>query len=140
MTVTPGGRGDSVFVGRRDKGPKEKAGQPRAQFVATVAAQLDEMQNGLFERAREFRTANTRRIDQKDEFYAFFTPKNEEKPEIHGGFALSHWNGSAEVEAQLKNDLQVTIRCIPLDAGDGPGTCPFSGQPSQRRVVFGKAY
>ena len=37
------------------------------------------------------------------------------KPEIHGGFALAHWNGTRAVEEQVKNDLKVTIRCIPFD-------------------------
>ncbi len=50
---------------------------------------------GIFiERALEFRDANTRVIDSEQEFYEFFTPKNSGKPEIHGGFALAHWNGS----------------------------------------------
>jgi prolyl-tRNA synthetase len=135
---------DSVFVGRRDRAPKDKGGQPRAQFLATVTAQLDEIQSTLFERAKAFRAEHSRIIDSKDDFYAFFTPKNADKPEIHGGFALAHWNGSPEVEAQIKNDLNVTIRCIPLPgqhgADSGPGTCPFTGDPSPRRVIFGKAY
>ncbi len=46
-------------------------------------------------------------IDSKEEFYDFFTPKNSAKPEIHGGFALAHWNGSREVEEQIKSDLKV---------------------------------
>ena len=54
-------------------------------------------------------------IDTKEEFYDFFTPKNAPKPEIHGGFALAHWNGTRAVEEQIKNDLKVTIRCIPFD-------------------------
>ena len=52
----------------------------------------------------QFRDAHTVKIDTKDEFYAFFTPKSADKPEIHGGFALAHWNGSREVEEQIKND------------------------------------
>jgi len=131
---------DSVFVGRRDRGHKERTSRPRAEFVATVAAQLDEIQAALFERARALREQHTRRIDSKDEFYAFFTPQNAEKPEIHGGFALSHWSGDPAVEERVRSDLNVTIRCIPLDADDEPGTCIISGQPSRRRVVFGKAY
>ena len=59
---------------------------------------------------------------------------------IHGGFALSHWSGESEVEEQVKNDLNVTIRCIPLDAPEEQGACVISGKPSSRRVVFGKAY
>lgn len=131
---------DAVFVGRRDKPPKERAAQPRAEFVATVAAQLDEMQAGLLQRAHAFRQQHTRLIDTKGELYAFFTPTNTEKPEIHGGFAACHWSGDPAVETALKNDLGVTIRCIPMDAEEETGTCPLSGKPSRRRVIMAKAY
>ena len=90
--------------------------------------------------ATEFRDAQTRVIDSKEEFYAYFTPKNANKPEIHGGFALAHWNGSAEVEAKIKEDLKVTIRCIPFAGDKSPGTCPFTGEPSAQRVVWAKSY
>ena len=49
------------------------------------------MQNNMFARALACREANTRTIDNREEFKDFFTPKNEEKPEIHGGFALCHY-------------------------------------------------
>ena len=104
---------------------------------------LDSIQQNLLERARQFRDAHTRVIDSKEEFYDFFTPKNSAKPEIHGGFALAHWNGSREVEEQIKNDLKVTIRCIPLDDTANPpepGVCIFSGEPSRGRVVWAKSY
>lgn len=130
-----------VFVGRRDTG--EKAAFPRAEFVATLPRKLQEIQDNLLARAKKFRADNTREIDTKEEFYEFFTQKNKEKPEVHGGFALCHWNGSPEVEAQIKADLNVTIRCVPLDDEafpPTPGTCPFTGEPSARRVVFAKSY
>ena len=94
----------------------------------------------LLRRATEFRDAQTRRIDTKEEFYEFFTPKNSAKPEIHGGFALTHWNGSAAVEEQIKADLKVTIRCIPFEENPESGTCPFTGEPSAQRVVWAKSY
>jgi prolyl-tRNA synthetase len=128
----------SVFVARRDTG--EKKGQPRSEFVASVAAQLQAIQDNLLARARANREANTRVIDSKDDFYAYFTPKNKDKPEIHGGFALAHWNGDSAIEQQLRTDLSVTIRCIPLDGDLSPGTCIFSGEPSRQRVVFAKSY
>jgi prolyl-tRNA synthetase len=80
------------------------------------------------------------RIDTKEDFYKFFTPQNAAKPEIHGGFALTHWNGSTKVEEQIKTDLKVTIRCIPFDESPEPGTCPFSGEPSRQRVIWAKSY
>ena len=46
------------------------------------------------------------KVDSKEEFYAYFTPKNEEHPEIHGGFALSHWSGEADVEKKIKDGVK----------------------------------
>ncbi|GMU80305.1 MAG: proline--tRNA ligase [Planctomycetota bacterium] len=131
---------DSVFMGRRDKAPKDKAGVPRAELVANITKILDEMQAGLLERARAFRSANTQAIDSEKDFYAYFTPRNAERPEIHGGFAMAHFSGDVEVEEKIRKDLMVTVRCIPLEGSAEPGVCPFSGKPSPRRVVWGKAY
>ena len=80
------------------------------------------------------------KIDSKEEFYAFFTPKNVDKPEIHGGFALTHWDGSAETEEKIKEELKVTIRCIPFESVPEAGICPFTGKPSAQRVIFAKSY
>jgi prolyl-tRNA synthetase len=129
----------TVFVGRRDHEAKAKASYPSAEFVAKASGLLAEIQQDLYARALEFRNAHTRKIDNKEEFYAFFTPKNTSKPEIHGGFALTHWCGDAAVEEQIKTNLKVTIRCIPF-ADTESGTCPFTGKPSKQRVVFAKSY
>ncbi len=82
---------------------------------------------------------HTRPIDSLTDFRDFFTPRNSDKPEIHGGFALCHWHEDAPVEDLLK-ELKVTIRCLPLDGEEEPGRCLFSGKPSSRRAVFAKAY
>jgi prolyl-tRNA synthetase len=129
----------NVAVTRRDQPVKAKEFLSTGDFVSGAPAMLDSIQQTLLERAREFRDANTRAIGTKEEFYDFFTPKNMEKPEIHGGFALAHWSGSREVEEQIKNDLKVTIRCIPFEASE-PGTCPFTGAASPQRVVWAKSY
>ncbi|MCX6958821.1 MAG: proline--tRNA ligase [Verrucomicrobia bacterium] len=134
----------NAAVARRDKGPKEKEFLPSDSLPNRLPEVLAEIQQSLLDRSLAFRKEHTRKIDNKEEFYAFFTPKNPNKPEIHGGFALTHWNGSPEVEAKIKEDLKVTIRCIPEANGDEftdeAGVCPFSGEPSARRVIFGKAY
>jgi prolyl-tRNA synthetase len=128
---------NAVFLARRDTGEKRSA--DRSELVGTVGSLLEEMQTGLYDRALALREANTRKIDTLDEFKEYFTPKNAEKPEIHGGFALCHWSEDPAVDAVLKN-LKVTIRCIPLDVEEEPGTCIFTGKPSTCRAVFGKAY
>ena len=131
---------DSLFVGRRDKSTKERYAQSREEFIGSITKTLDDIQNGLYQRALAFRNKHTIKIDSKKAFYEFFTPKDKNKPEIHGGFAMAHWNGSADVEKQIKQDLKVTIRCIPLEDTDGPGTCIFTGEPSKQRVIWAKAY
>ena len=131
---------NAVEVSRRDQAVKTKESMPVEEFVARVPEILGSIQNSLYQRAKEFRDANTRVIESKKDFYDFFTPKNAAKPEIHGGFALAHWNGSREVEEQIKNDLKVTIRVVPLNDSPEPGKCIFTGEPSARRVVWAKSY
>jgi len=133
----------SVFMGRRDKKPKDKQSIARGEFIANIAATLQDIQDALYSRALAFRTEHTRNIDSKDEFYAYFTPPATKHPNdptpIHGGFAMTHFSGDPKLEAQIKDDLGVTVRCIPLAPGE-PGTCPFTGQPSAKRVVWAKSY
>ncbi|MET0535154.1 MAG: proline--tRNA ligase, partial [Steroidobacter sp.] len=133
---------DALFVGRRDRAPKDKQTIPRAEFVANVVPTLQSIQDSLLERARKYRAQFTQRIDTKEEFYKFFTaprvPENAPTP-IHGGFALTHFCGDGALEKQIKDELSVTVRCIPLDKSE-PGTCPFTGKPSAQRVVWAKAY
>jgi prolyl-tRNA synthetase len=131
---------NAVEVSRRDQAVKAKESMPMNEFVARVPEILGSIQNSLYQRAKEFRDANTRVIESRKEFYDFFTPKDSAKPEIHGGFAFAHWNGSREIEEQIKNDLKVTIRVIPMDNSTEPGKCVFTGEPSARRVVWAKSY
>ena len=133
---------DAVFVGRRDRPPKDKQSVPRTEFVATIDATLESIQDGLHARARAFRDEHTRVIDDRDDFYAFFTTEREREgvpTPIHGGFALTHFSGEVELEQKIKQDLSVTVRCIPLEKSE-PGVCPFTGKPSPQRVVWAKAY
>ena len=130
----------NAAITRRDQPPKQKEFLPQFEIVGRLATILDEIQESLLARATAFRDAHTTVIDSRDEFYAYFTPGNASRPEIHGGFALAHWNGSPEVEAKIKEELKVTIRCIPLEENPEPGACIFTGEPSRRRVVFAKSY
>ncbi len=134
----------SIAVSRRDQPVKAKAFVAAADFPVAVAGLLEAIQLSLLDRAKQFRDENTRVVERKEEFYDFFTAKNSEKPEIHGGFALAHWSGSRQIEEQVKRDLKVTIRCIPFVDGSGQpnesGTCIFSGAPSPQRVVWAKSY
>jgi len=131
---------NSVYVGRRDRAHSDKVSLKRDHFTAEIINILDEIQKNLFERALSFRQEHMTTIDSKNIFQEYFTPSNQDKPEIHGGFALSHWCGSDHCELRIKEDLRVTIRCIPLNNKIEKGDCVYCGKPSDCRVVFAKAY
>jgi prolyl-tRNA synthetase len=131
---------NSVEVSRRDQPVKTKESMPMEELIARAPEILASIQDSLYARAKTFRDTNTCVINSKEEFYDFFTAKNPAKPEIHGGFALAHWNGSRDVEDQIKNDLKVTIRVIPLVDASEAGQCIFTGEPSARHVMWAKAY
>ena len=131
--------GGSVFVGRRDRAPKDKQSIARDQFVAEIADLLDEMQAALLAKAKAFRDANTREITTEAEFVEFFTPKNVEQPEIHGGFASMGFCCDAELEDKIAKEFKVTVRCIPTATADEIVPCVFTGKPG-KRVIFAKSY
>lgn len=130
-------KNDSLFVGRRDQ-PKS-FGMPRVEFVERVSEILEEMQQGLFDKALKLRIDNTQQIGSFEEFKAFFTPKNEGKPEIHGGFAECYFVDCPETDAMLV-PLKVTPRCTPVDQDAEPGVCIFTGKPTKTRGIFAKSY
>jgi len=130
----------AVMLARRDQEPRDKKSVPLVELREHAIQAMLDMQASIYQNAVAFREANTVRIDSRDEFYSYFTPKNAEQPEIHGGFALSHWCGEVACEEQIKDDLKVTVRCIPFDGEAEDGNCVCCGKASRKRVIFAKAY
>jgi prolyl-tRNA synthetase len=126
---------NSLFMARRDTG--EKKGINREAFINTIADILDDIQETLFQRAQAFREANTFSIDEKAQFCDLYKKANGYN---NGAFVLAHWCGSGQCEEKIKQDLSVTIRCIPFDSPDEAGSCIYCGAKSDRRVLFAKAY
>ena len=119
----------TIEVARRDTLTKES--RPIDGIVDHVVLLLDEIQANIYGKALEFRVENTFRVDTWDQF--------KEQIEI-GGFILAHWDGTAETEEKIKDETKATIRCIPLDAPEEQGVDVYSGKPSNRRVIFARAY
>ena len=119
----------TVELMRRDTLEKETV--PLEGIAGRVVNELDLIQKALFDRALEFRKAHTYVCDSYDEF------KNRID---EGGFFLCHWDGTPETEEKIKADTKATIRCIPFEGDETPGTCMVTGKPSKRRVIIAKAY
>jgi len=120
---------NTIEVARRDT--LTKATVSLDNIVDHVHNLIAEIQANIFTKALTFRETNTFKVDTWDQF----------KDQIEkGGFLLAHWDGTAETEVKIKDETKATIRCIPLDAEMEPGKCVYSGGPSNKRVIFARAY
>jgi len=120
----------TVEVARRDT--KEKQVMKMTDVAAAIPNLLDEIQNNIYQKALKFRAEKTTKVDSYEDFKKVLDEK--------GGFVLAHWDGTQETEAAIKEDTKATIRCIPLDAPRESGKCIYSGKPSDKRVLFARAY
>lgn len=121
--------GNTAEVMRRDTLGKETVSLDG--IVDYVANFLEDIQNNIYTKARNFRDSHIFEANSYDEFKELI-----EK----GGFVLAHWDGTTETEERVKEETKATIRCIPLDGDTTPGTCIFTGKPSERRVIFARNY
>jgi len=120
----------TVEVARRDTLSKEVV--PLEGISEYIEKLLDEIQQGIFNKALDFRTKNITKVDTWDEFKDTLKRK--------GGFIWAHWDGTSETEDKIKAETKATIRCLPLENESEEGVCVYSGKPSKQRVLFGLAY
>jgi prolyl-tRNA synthetase len=131
---------NALVLYRRDRPHKEKNLLSLSDCVNSVSSILEDMQSNMLKSSRDFLSQHTvSDISDFEDFKRFFTPKNTEKPEIHGGFVKAKWCGKRDSEAKLA-DLKVTIRCIPLEQSGTEGKCVLTGEKATTDVIFGKAY
>ena len=132
LRLAMGGRdleNGTIELARRDTMTKETVSFDN--IVETIQNLLKEIQDNIYQKALNFRLANTREVNTWEEF------KEEiKKP----GFLMCHWDGTPETEEKIKAETKATIRCIPLEGDKTPGECIYTGKPSAQRVIFAIAY
>jgi prolyl-tRNA synthetase len=120
----------TIEIVRRDT--LEKKTYPIDQIVNIVTDLLEDMQKNIFKKALNYRSEHTYKTDSYEEFKNILDDK--------GGFILAHWDGTEETELLIKEETKATIRCIPFDAPVEEGKCIRTGKPSNKRVLFARAY
>lgn len=120
----------TVELARRDTLTKEVV--PSEGIEQHIKELLGEIQDSIYNRALTYREENTRTVETYDEFKKVLDEK--------GGFIMAHWDGTEETEEKIKQETKATIRCLPVDGPNEPGKCMVTGKPSERRVVFARAY
>jgi prolyl-tRNA synthetase len=125
-----------IVLKRRDTGAKEPVDQ--AALKEKLATALDEMQKGLYARAKERLKANTVLANSLDEVESILKDATAEKG--GGKFVMAHVQDNPACDARLK-EFKATVRNIPLvDEYDGGGKCIITGEPVDRRAVIAKSY
>ena len=118
----------TVRLVRRDTG--EKIDFKAENIIPSVKKILDDIQENLFTRAKNFREENTRDAKSYDEL--------KEIIEKHGGFVRAYFAGTPEDEVKIREDTGATPRCIL--PGDNRGKCFMTGKDGARLTIFAKAY
>lgn len=130
---------------RRDKLWREDAkpnfiGQAKDDFIASAAAELEAIQQSLYEEARERRDAQiVRDVFDLEGLKAYFAEGNKYPGWVEMGWSKPTGEALEKVVEQLKA-LKLTIRNTPLDSQKPTGTCPFTGNPAVEKILIARAY
>ena len=120
----------TVEVARRDTLEKETF--QVSDLSNKVSHILEQIQENLYQKAVTFRDNNTYHANSWEDFKEMIAKD--------AGFVYAHWDGTHETEQKIKEETKATIRCIPLNNKLEEGSCIYSGNPSNQKVLFAKAY
>jgi prolyl-tRNA synthetase len=130
----------SVLLSRRDNSHKDKKQVAVGQVAKETPSILKEIQQNYYQQACVYRDAHIyQHLENFDQLREFFTPKNKDKPETHGGFVLAKWCGNPATEEML-SELKVTIRCLPINQSGTTGRCILTGREATLDAIFAKSY
>jgi prolyl-tRNA synthetase len=122
----------TVELARRDTLTKETVNLNEVALEVYIADLLEEIQDSIYRKAKKFQIEMTTEVNGWEEFKTVLDEK--------GGFISAHWDGTTETEEKIKDLTKATIRCIPLHHKEEIGKCILTGKPSNKRVLFARAY
>jgi len=122
---------NSVVLVRRDNRSKEAVSIDALETV--LPGLLEEVQQALLQRAREFLKSNTFVTDDYEEFKQIIERR---------GFARVKWAEDSAAELAIKEETKATLRVIPFDQPEGgvSGKSIYTGKPATCEAIFGRAY
>jgi len=101
-------------------------------LIVEVEKMLADVHTDMFERAKQFKSDNSRTVDTLDEMKSFL--------EEQRGFVEAGWCGSAACEKQVKEETGATSRNIPFEPTEHKPKCLVCGDDAKHTVVFARAY
>ncbi|MBX9695193.1 MAG: proline--tRNA ligase, partial [Cyanobacteria bacterium] len=120
-----------VEVARRDTLEKFR-GVSQDGLSDYILKLLDQVQEGIFNRALQFRHDNTVAVKTYGELQEALKGKNV--------FVETHWDGSGDDEGKIKEETKATIRVIPFEEAEQEAPCMYTGRPTKRKAIFARSY
>jgi len=121
---------NQVVLVRRDN--LEKSFVSMDNLAETVKDMLDEVHNGLYQKALAMREEHTHVAHNMEEFVDALENKK--------GFVKAMWCGNRGCEDKVKEETSATIRCIPFEQEKLNDKCICCGGEAKHMVYFAKAY
>ena len=115
---------------RRDNG--EKVQVELSELTARVPELLDEVQQGMFDKAKTNLDSHV--------FTAHSLEEAKKLQEENGGFIKTMWCGDLECEEKMKDEAGMSSRCIPFEQEHLDDVCPICGKPAKHMIYWGVAY
>ncbi len=115
---------------RRDN--REKTSVKIAEAVERVPQLLDDVQKGLYNKAKKNLDDHT--------YVAHSLEEAKELQERNGGFIKTMWCGELECELAMKEKAGMSSRCIPYKQENLGDVCPVCGKPAKHMIYWGVAY
>ena len=122
-------QGQCVLV-RRDNG--EKIPCALDKLAETIPAMLADITKSLYAKAAVNRANRTFEAHSMEELCEIASTKS--------GYIKAMWCGDLECELKLKEQADVSSRCMPFGEEPIGDTCVCCGKPAKKLVYWGKAY
>ncbi len=120
---------EQFVMARRDTGEKEFL--PLSE-IANIPAKLEQIQQDMFNKAKEFMHTHTFEANTIEEMKEQFFKER--------GFIKSSWCGDIACLDKIKEETGATARNIPFEQREGHGKCVCCGKEASTTVFFARAY
>ena len=122
-------KGECVLVRRTDR---EKIVVKLEDLESAVAQELENVHNGMFQRAKKNLEEHIYEAHSIEEAKAL--------QDANGGYIKTMWCGELECELKMKEVAGMSSRCIPFAQEKLGETCACCGKPADKMIYWGVAY
>jgi prolyl-tRNA synthetase len=115
---------------RRDTGEKVRINDQ--ELVERVHSLLEDVQENLFKKAKQFLDEHTTSVSDYEQFKRIIS--------ADGGFVKACWCSDSSCEQKIKEETGATIRVLPFEKETVFSKCVYCGKNADQIAYFARAY